>query len=1020
MSKKVFAFDLGKTSIGYCVREGNEIKEANSIIIEAEHSDISSLRERKHIYRTLISHRKREEYFNKLWLDCGLEVLDKTDKHFTKEFAGKNNSMIYTSCLLRIALLQNQKLENWQIYKALHNAFQRRGYDPNIIWKTSQTDEEKVNAELAKKYTQDNGIELIESDEYKYPCYYDAIRLGLWDESNPTKLNNSIPLNNVNKVRTTLFVAPRQLVEKELKQLWFNAQQQIPALNKYSVEEFLYGEYEEAYGSYKNPEFQKYMGTYKDWQGVLGQKIPRFDNRVIAKCKLLPKRNVCKANTIENVSLVLLLKLKNLKITDIYGEKIILSPEQIKRIYNNWLLKIKKRNDKLDTTITQKDIEVVIDKKISDKIEPMKANISGRSSFCRRACEIIKKVILTGELYPLNMDITEFIDSPECKNGITKEEIETMLSKIGDWNNLYIPDNRGENLNTIDRSRTKTDLIIGDITNPIVRNRMQIFRDLLMRLAKKYEKPDEVIFEFARDNANNSLFGQEKARAIATSIKNNEKRNIEIRAKLEEQNAYSPINFEKYKLLEMQRGICIYSGKPIGISDFDKCEIDHIYPRTMGGNDALYNKVLCYREQNSSKKGRTPYEWLASNEQIWANYIYRVNEMKKSLGRKKFELLTSSPEKCKNFIESYNALAETSHIARVAQQITAYVFGWGLQIAGEKRHIFVNNGYSTAAIRKRYKLNSLLGDDNKKNRENDKHHALDAICISYSREFKYDEKSGKDIIEGFKREDVKKIIDEITPYPYTNKKPLKSNLRPKETIYGLRSYGDKHYITNRVELVTLQQNTNKIKNIIDGVIQKDLLEKASQGMTSKEWNELLQNYIHPTKKTWVKKVMVIVSEGELEKDSNGRERIKEFCDFGTKGTKHQFKLSKGHKGQILYYNIKGTVKVMPVYANISKKDAEKKLINMGCKLYNNGRLFYSGCLVVNKKPFEASVYYKMKNPDGTEIAKPFRQIVEPAVYTLRTIKSSGDVELENACGLKIMTNATKFAASEFDKYEVDF
>ena len=1017
MKKRVFAFDLGKTSIGYCVREDSNIKEANSVIIEKDHSDITSLKERRRVYKTLTAHKKREEYFNKLWQECGLELLDKNDLRFTKEFPHKNDNTLYTSCLLRIALLQNIKLEEWQIYKAIYNALQRRGYDPNLAWKTAQTDDDKTNIELAKKYTQENDMEIINSDEYKFPCYYDAKRLGLWDENNPKIFAKNIPVSNINKVRTTGYVAPRQLVEKELKQLWINAQKQLPELNKYSVEEFLYGEYEEAYGSFKNPKFKQFMGTDHDWQGVLGQKIPRFDNRIIAKCKLLPKRNVCKANTLENVSLVLLLKLKNLRLTDEYGNKIILSPEQINEIYNNWRNKADKKDGKLDTTITKKEIETVIQKNISDKIEPMKANITGRSSFCRRACEIMKKIILTGELYPQELDISEFVDPPECKNGITQEEIQTMLSKIGDWNNLYIPDNRGDNLNETVKSRTKSDLIIGNITNPIVRNRMQIFRDLLINLEKEYGKPDEVILEFVRDGADNSLFGQEKARATAQSMKNNEKHNIEIREKLEAQGAYSPANFEKYKLLEMQKGICVYSGKMIGIADLDKCEIDHIYPRTMGGNDALYNKVLCYREENSNKSGRTPYEWLFSNSQVWTDYIYRLNGMKSSLGKKKFELLTSPPQNCEKLIESYNALAETSHIARIAQQIAAFIFGWGLQVEGEKRHIFVNNGSTTAAIRKRYGLNSLLGDDTKKNRDNDKHHALDAICISYSREFKYDKASGKDTIEGFKRDDIKRIIDEIIPYPYANKKPFKGNIRPLETIYGLRSYGNKHYITSRVAIESIEQKDKKIKTIVDEAIKNDLLEKLSQKMDSKEWITMLQNYTHPAKKTKVKKVMVIVSEGTIEKDSNGRERLGEFCDFGTKGTKHQFKHSKGHKGQILYFNEKGAVKVMPIYANIKKSDVTEKLLNMGCKLYNKGQMFYSGCLVANKKPFTASVYYKVKDENGNEKAVPVKQTVDPGIFKLRTIMLNGAIKLENTCGLEILTSANSFTTSEFCKYE---
>ena len=1016
--KKVFAFDLGKTSIGYCVREGNKIKEINSIIIDKDHAENTSLKNRRHTKKTLIAHKTREKYLNQIWQSCGFVPISKNDIKFTKEFSSKNESTIYTSCLLRIALLQNLPLEKWQIYKALHNAIQRRGYDANLPWKTTLNNDDKYNLELIQKYTQENGIELIHNDEYKYPCYYEALRLGLWSEKNPKELKTQIiNPSSIIKVRSTDYVAPRGLIEKELIQLWKNAQSQISELNKYTPEEFLYGDYEISYGSYINPEFRKYMGTENDWQGVLGQKIPRFSNRIIAKCKLLPKRNVCKANTFENVSFILLMKLKNLRITDEQGQKVKLNPIEINGIYQNWQNKVEtnvkkhkekilkegnvpdKSETKFNTTITKKEIELILNRKIIDKIEPIKADISGRSSFCRRACQIMCKVILSGELYTQNLDIAEFVDAPDCKNGITEEEIRNMLAKIGDWNNLYIPDNRNENAENASIIRTKTDLMIGNITNPIVRNRIQIFRDLLLDLYAKYEKPDEVILEFVRDGADNSLFGRAKAQAAEQNMKVHEKENEQIKKELENADAYSPTNFDKLKLLKMQGGRCIYSGNSIGINDLDKCEIDHIYPRTMGGNDALYNRVLCYRIENQNKGGRTPYEWLAYDNEKWSAYVNRLNDIKKELGKKKFELLTSKPEDCAKLIESYNGLAETSHIAKVAQQLTAFVFGWGLQVEGEKRHIYVNNGSSTHAIRKRYGLNSILGDDQKKNRENDKHHALDAICISYSRDFKYNKESKKDEIENFNPQYIKEVIDSIMPYPYTHKKPLKANLRPKETIYGLRTYGDNNYITNRIALDSIEQNDKKIKTIIDETIKNDLLAKLSENMSSQDWQKMLKEYTHPTKKTKVKKVMTIVSEGELEKDSNGRERIGEFCDFGTKGTMHQFKHSKGHKGQILYYNAKGTVKVMPIYANIKTSEVKEKLIKMGCKLYNGGEIFYSGCLVDVPQEFNAG---KTTFPAG--------------IYKLRTIIGNGQVKLENSCGIEISTSVTNLSSINFKKY----
>ncbi len=1014
--KKVIAFDLGKASIGYCIREGLDIKEAGSIIIDKDHGEITSNRTRRCAKKVLNAHKERENFFNKIWEECGLPVLSKEDLLFTKEFANKNDNTIYNSCLLRIALLQNVQLETWQIYKALHSAIQRRGYDANLPWANanSKNSDDEENEKLTLKYTQENDKELIISDEYKYPCYYDATRLGLWNENLPNTFSKNISVKNSNKVRTSGLVAPRNLAEKELRKLWENAQKQLSRLNKIPAEYFLYGEYCMAYGSYLKPEFKKYRGTSYDWQGVLCQKIPRFDNRANSKCKLLPKRNVSKAATIENITFTLLMKLKNLRFNTVDtlfdGVARRLSPQEIKEIIetkktkDSWeekLLSVKSGKNPT-FTITKGDIEAVIGKKtILDKLEPLKANISGRSSFCRRACSIMNKIILEGELYPSDMDVSEFVDKPNVPNGITEEEIRQMLSKIGDWNNLFIPDNRNELKQTDSDIREQTDILIANITNPIVRNRLQILRDLLLDIKQKegFNNPDEVVFEFVRDGADSSLLPGKKASDYEKYIKAQEKYNEQLVKELKDVDAYSSINFEKFKLLKSQDMKCIYSGKPIGISDLTQCEIDHIYPRAKGGNDALYNKVLCYAIENQNKAGRTPYEWMQSDKDRWQEYFQRMSNIKTKLGKKKFELLTKKPKDCEELIESYNGLAETAQIAKVAQELTVIIFGWGLQTKGDKRHIFVNNGSSTAAIRRRYGLNKILGDDVKKNRSNDKHHALDAICVSFSRDFKYNKEMNADVIEGFTYDIVKKAIDAIIPYPYANKKPFKGNIRPLETIYGYRKVDDKDCITSKVPITLIKQKETNIKNIIDEVIKNDLLDKLELNLSAKEWEEMLKNYVHPKKQTKVKRVLTIVSCGALEKDTNGRARIGEFADFGTKGVKNQFKHSKGHKGQILYYNEKGAIKVMPVYANIKTQDVKNKLLEMNCKLYNKGQMFYSGCLVEVPVEFKAGAN---TYPAG--------------IYKLRTIMFNGAIKLENNSGIEIVTSAVNLANANFKKF----
>jgi len=144
---------------------------------------------------------------------------------------------------------------------------------------------------------------------------------------------------------------------------------------------------------------------------------------------------------------------------------------------------------------------------------------------------------------------------------------------------------------------------------------------------------------------------------------------------------------------------------------------------------------------------------------------------------------------------------------------------------------------------------------------------------------------------------------------------------------------------------------------------------------------------------------MIVSKGKTEFDKNGRERIGEFCDFGTKGTKGQFKHSKSHKGQILYFNEKGAVKVMPVYANIKTTDVKEKLQNMGCKLYNKGQMFSSGCLIEIPKEFKAG-----------------KETYTAGIYKLTSMWTSGVTEIKNGNGIKILTSAKNLVEAGFRKY----
>ena len=316
MNETVWAFDLGKASIGEAVRQGNKFLHKASLLIPAEFAETKTAASRRRMWRTRLAHKAREAWLDEVMRAAGIEPLkgrrvtwneqtkkwDVTpgDEKLEREFAKDGDDTCYTSCLLRIKLLRGEKLEPWQIYKALHSAIQRRGYDPNIPWKTrEQRRSEKPEDEEGKTLTRmqefEKSLEAMApaKKQFHWPCYFDAWKMGLWNPDKPTDLN----LKQDCQAQTTRNqIVPRKLVEAEVRALVDAAAKQVPGL-KGKADYLLFGPPLRSYASFYAEERKKHglrEGGANDWQGVVGQKIPRFDNRIIGKCVLIPRLNVCK------------------------------------------------------------------------------------------------------------------------------------------------------------------------------------------------------------------------------------------------------------------------------------------------------------------------------------------------------------------------------------------------------------------------------------------------------------------------------------------------------------------------------------------------------------------------------------------------------------------------------------------------------------------------------------------------------------------------------------------------------
>ena len=113
-----------------------------------------------------------------------------------------------------------------------------------------------------------------------------------------------------------------------------------------------------------------------------------------------------------------------------------------------------------------------------------------------------------------------------------------------------------------------------------------------------------------------------------------------------------------------------------------------------------------------------------------------------SLGKnKKKLLLASTREEVEDLIEKYTGLSGTAHIARLARDIACLRFGWQPGAEGEQQRVFVFSGGLTSKVAKKYELYKALGDGSKmyqKDRTDHRHHALDAMVISYLRQWTRD------------------------------------------------------------------------------------------------------------------------------------------------------------------------------------------------------------------------------------------------------------------------------------------
>ena len=784
-NRKNFSFDVGMTSLGVAVNENDEIIHADVLLMHLDAGSVRAQAGRRRMFRTRKAHKTREAILESLWRSIGKEPLQrkrftktknakgkrafiktKADDRLEREFPAKGDDTVYTSCLLRIMLLEGQPMADWQIYKALHASIQRRGYDANVPWKASEAQPEKP---AAKDENPENQIdrfdaelrEMTPDERYHLPCYYDAWKMGLWDE-NAHEITAKRQYDSGKPPETTRgYNASREIVTKEIVGLLSRATEQIPELKKHLTEDKLD---QLLYGTQHNALDKRYPSA-TTIDGLLGQKYPRFENRIVAKCALIGRLNACKAEKPLAIEVGFLLRLVNWRYEkeNEQGKKIVASltgKELINKFHECeavWKKKAKQYIPKNDTEEYAKCFRFTKSKvtKMAESLDGIvkmghenipESKHTGRSRFSQPALHVMKSLILSEktpqDFYEelLQLVVTQEKENPQAEFGYKIFEDAPyryfpddfrFLEKMGNGREaIRVPDiSLAERyLNDDGDVESAIQRIINSCNWPELRHRLNVFRHELDNLVQKYGKPDAVHLEFIREDFLSDKKKNEYTKQAETGKENHRKaveelNNLNISVTNE--------NILRYRLYEEQNKQCLYTGEAIDKTQLEKYDIDHIFPKGDDGPDAYYNKVLTSAHVNRKLKGkRLPCECDFIN---WATLKTRLDSL--SLGKNKNKLLLASTrEEAKDLIEKYTGLAGTAYIARLARDIVCLRFGWQPGAEGEQQRIFVISGGLTSKVAKKYELYATLGDGSKKyqkDRSDHRHHALDTMVISY-------------------------------------------------------------------------------------------------------------------------------------------------------------------------------------------------------------------------------------------------------------------------------------------------
>ncbi len=369
---------------------------------------------------------------------------------------------------------------------------------------------------------------------------------------------------------------------------------------------------------------------------------------------------------------------------------------------------------------------------------------------------------------------------------------------------------------------------IPKLANPVVSKALHEVRRVLNTLIREHGKPDVIRIEMARELKLN----KERQADVIKAIKKNEKLNELAVERAQALGIVRPSRKDKlkYRLWKECEGVCPYTGTiiPESMLFSPQVDVEHIIPWSVSIDDSYANKTLCMAEENRLVKSKkTPYQAYSSMPERYAEILERVDRFPHANHKKKLFRMRDIPE---DFAS--RQLNDTSYICT---EVMKFVGRLGVSVE-------VSKGAATAALRRRWGLNSILAEDGEKTRADHRHHAVDALVIALTSRSLFQRLSRESATTGAGLSDRELVVPEpwtdfraqaeravrqiVVSHQATRK--VRGALH-QETAYGWREGEGRYVLRKPIASLT----NGEIERIRDVRIRAQVQEQvAQQGIAS--------------------------------------------------------------------------------------------------------------------------------------------------------------------------------------------